>query len=96
MKERALSALDRILQRDPAKRIVIVTHGGPIAAIMQRLFPGKRLNRYEWQPECGEGYLLRITGSSLAECAAEYEKRTETGTKKRCGIPLASFLWWEW
>ena len=83
MKERALSALDRILQRDPAKRIVIVTHGGPIAAIMQRLFPGKRLNRYEWQPECGEGYLLRITGSSLAECAAEYEKRTTRGENQK-------------
>ena len=83
MKERVLSALDRILQRDPAKRIVIVTHGGPIAAIMQRLFPEKDLNRYEWQPECGEGYLLRITGSSLAECAAEYEKYPARGENQK-------------
>ena len=83
MKERALSALDRILQRDPAKRIVIVTHGGPIAAIMQQLFPEKNLNRYEWQPECGEGYLLRITGSSLAECAAEYEKYPARGENQK-------------
>ena len=83
MRKRVLCALDRILQRDPAKRIVIVTHGGPIAAIMQRLFPGKRLNRYEWQPECGEGYLLRITGSSLAECVAEYEKRTTRGENQK-------------
>ena len=83
MRARVLSALDRILQRDPAKRIVIVTHGGPIAAIMQRLFPEKRLNRYEWQPECGEGYLLRITGSSLAECDAEYEKRTARGENQK-------------
>ena len=83
MKERALSALDRILQRDPAKRIVIVTHGGPIAAILQQLFPEKNLNRYEWQPECGEGYLLRITGSSLAECAAEYEKYPARGENQK-------------
>lgn len=83
MRVRVLSALDRILQRDPAKRIVIVTHGGPIAAIMQRLFPEERLNRYEWQPECGEGYLLRITGSSLAECAAEYEKYPARGENQK-------------
>ena len=83
MKERVLSALDRILHRDPAKRIVIVTHGGPIAAIMQQLFPEKNQNRYEWQPECGEGYLLRITGSSLAECDAEYEKRTARGENQK-------------
>ena len=83
MRVRVLSALDRILQRDPAKRIVIVTHGGPIAAIMQQFFPEKNLNRYEWQPECGEGYLLRITGSSLAECDAEYEKRTARGENQK-------------
>lgn len=83
MKERVLSALDRIMQRDPAKHIVIVTHGGPIAATMQQLFPEKNLNRYEWQPECGEGYLLRITGSSLAECAAEYEKYPARGENQK-------------
>ncbi len=83
MKERVLRAVDRILLNDSAERIVIVTHGGPIAAIMQQLFPEKNLNRYEWQPECGEGYLLRITGSSLAECAAEYEKRTTRGENQK-------------
>ena len=83
MRKRVLSALDRVLQSDPAKRIVIVTHGGPIAAIMQQLFPEKNLNRYEWQPECGEGYLLRITGSSLAECAAEYEKYPARGENQK-------------
>ena len=83
MRKRVLCALDRILQNDPAKRIVIVTHGGPIAAIMQQFFPEKNLNRYEWQPECGEGYLLRITGSSLAECDAEYEKRTARGENQK-------------
>ena len=83
MRKRVLCALDRILQSDPAKRIVIVTHGGPIAAIMQQLFPEKNLNRYEWQPECGEGYLLRITGSSLAECTAEFEKCPARGENQK-------------
>ena len=83
MRERVLLAVDRILQKDLSKRIVIVTHGGPIASILQQLFPEKNLNRYEWQPECGEGYLLRITGSSLAECAAEYEKYPARGENQK-------------
>ena len=73
MRRRVLRALDQILRDDPAERIVIVTHGGPIAAIMQQLFPGQGLNRYEWQPECGEGYLLKICGNSLADCSADYD-----------------------
>ena len=74
MRRRVLRALDRILHDDPAERIVIVTHGGPIAVIMQQLFPGQGLNRYEWQPECGEGYLLKISGNGLADCSADCEK----------------------
>ena len=74
MRRRVLNALEQILRDDPAEHIVIVTHGGPIAAIMQHLFPGQSLNRYEWQPECGEGYLLKISGNSLAECCVDYEK----------------------
>ena len=74
-----IEALERILQSDPAERIVIVTHGGPIAAIMQRLFPEKKLNRYEWQPACGEGYLVQITGGTLADCCAAYEKYPARG-----------------
>ena len=74
MRRRVLNALEQILRDDPAEHIVIVTHGGPIAAIMQHLFPGLGLNRYEWQPECGEGYLLKISGNNLAECCVDYEK----------------------
>ena len=36
----------------------IITHGGVIAAIMEHLFPGKGLNRYEWQPKPGHGYAI--------------------------------------
>ena len=74
MRRRVLNALEQILRDDPAEHIVIVTHGGPIAAIMQHLFPGQGLNRYEWQPECGDGYLLKISGNNLAECCVDYEK----------------------
>ena len=37
---------------------LLVTHGGPIAAIMEYLFPDAGKNRYEWQPKNGRGYLL--------------------------------------
>ena len=79
MRERVLCAFDWILRNDPEESIVIVTHGGPIAAIMQKLFPEQGLNRYQWQPECGDGYLLKITGSSLNTCRAEYEKCPQRG-----------------
>ena len=82
MRERVLCAFDWILRNDPEESIVIVTHGGPIAAIMQKLFPEQGLNRYQWQPECGEGYLLKITGSSLNDCRAEYEKCPHRGESK--------------
>jgi len=39
---------------------VLVTHGGPIAAIMAYLFPEEGKNRYEWQPKPGHGYLLEL------------------------------------
>lgn len=83
MRERVLYAFDWILHNDPEERIVIVTHGGPIAAIMQKLFPEQGLNRYQWQPECGEGYLLKITGSSLNDCSAEYEKCPRDGENEK-------------
>ena len=60
MRGRVIAEFDRILQSDPSQCIVIVTHGGPIAAIMQELFPDQRRSRYEWQPACGEGYLLKV------------------------------------
>ena len=36
--------------------VVVVTHGGVIAAIMSNLFPGDGKNRFEWQPAPGCGY----------------------------------------
>ena len=54
MKARVLGAFDKITAR--GEDAIIVTHGGVIAAFMERLFPGARANRYEWQPRHGEGF----------------------------------------
>ena len=53
MKERAWEAFSE-LREDT----VVVTHGGVIAAIMERLFPQEGKNRYQWQPAPGGGYVL--------------------------------------
>ena len=57
MLTRALEALHE-LDAFSEKDLVIVTHGGVIAAVMQHLFPREDKNRYEWQPACGHGYAL--------------------------------------
>ena len=55
MEERVLTAW-RDLEQGPDS--LLVTHGGPIAAIMAELFPEEGKNRYEWQPKNGRGFLL--------------------------------------
>lgn len=57
MAERAWEAFSRI-----AEDSVVITHGGVIAAIMERLFPGENKNRYQWQPEPGKGYRISDHG----------------------------------
>ena len=71
MQADVLEAFDRILREEPADRIAVVTHGGPIAAIMQALFPEEDRSRYEWQSSYGEGYMLRISLQSKQEHSAE-------------------------
>ena len=71
MQADVLEAFDRILREETADRIAVVTHGGPIAAIMQALFPEEDRSRYEWQPSYGEGYMLRISLQSKQEHLAE-------------------------
>lgn len=58
MKERVLESLRFILQTN--QDTCIVTHGGPIAAIMTELFPEEGKNRYQWQPQPGRGYFITI------------------------------------
>lgn len=54
MTERVLTGFTRLLAQDGD--FLVLAHGGPIAAIMTRLFPESGKNRYEWQPAGGTGY----------------------------------------
>ncbi len=56
MKRRVLAALQYLMQEEEAA--LVVTHGGPIAAIMDVLFPEEGKNRFEWQPDGASGYLV--------------------------------------
>ena len=60
MTERVLAGLDDLLREQ--EDIVLVTHGGVIAAIMQHLFPIEEKNRYQWQPVPGSGYVITSDG----------------------------------
>lgn len=52
---RVIAAADA-LSRDS----LIVCHGGVIAALMAHWFPAAHKNMYQWQPECGCGYLITL------------------------------------
>ena len=56
MARRVVAAFQRLLL--PEGDCLIVTHGGPIAAIMAHLFPQENRSRYDWQPHNGEGYRI--------------------------------------
>ena len=61
MEERAAVGFRQLLASGCGD-LVIVTHGGPCAAVMRRLFPEQGRNRYEWQPKPGEGYEILFDG----------------------------------
>lgn len=65
MKERVLAALEELTSL-PAERAALVSHGGPVSAIMAHLFPKEHRTLYEWQPENGRGYLVTL-GSGTPE-----------------------------
>lgn len=56
MMARVLSGMKELLET--TEPIVLVTHGGVIAAIMQNFFPEEGKNRYQWQPKPGGGYVM--------------------------------------
>ena len=39
--------------------VAVISHGGVIVTVMERLFPGQK-NFYEWQPGYGRGYTIDI------------------------------------
>lgn len=53
---RVQKAVHELLKQ--SQNIVVITHGGVIAAIMSYLFPLEEKNRYEWQPQPGHGYVI--------------------------------------
>ena len=56
MRKRVLTAFAEV--HHAGHDLVIICHGGPIAAIMAHLFPEENKNRYDWQPGYGCGYEL--------------------------------------
>lgn len=52
--ERIFAAADQL-----AEDCLVVCHGGVIAALMARWFPGEGKNMYQWQPGFGLGYEVK-------------------------------------
>lgn len=56
MKKRVMEGLTE-LQKKPGD-VVLIAHGGVIAAMMSYLFPEEKKDRYTWQPQSGRGYVI--------------------------------------
>jgi alpha-ribazole phosphatase len=57
MKIRVLKGLEDVQKEE--RPVILVCHGGVIAAIMEHLYPNENKNRYLWQPKPGHGYLIK-------------------------------------
>ena len=57
MKIRVLKGLEDLQKEE--RPVVVVCHGGVIAAIMEYLYPLEDKNRYLWQPKPGHGYFIK-------------------------------------
>ena len=60
MRRRVLAGFDALCTENES--FLLVSHGGPIAAIMDAKFPGEGKNRFQWQPANGRGYLIETDG----------------------------------
>lgn len=58
MTERVINGLNRLMEEN--RDVLLVTHGGVIAAVMAYLFAEEGRNRYEWQPKPGGGYAIDV------------------------------------
>ena len=54
----AFRELQNVFMSDTEEDVVVVTHGGVIAAIMCNLFPEEDKIRFDWQPAPGCGYVI--------------------------------------
>ncbi len=57
MKARILEGWADLQQESSS--VVLIAHGGVIAALMAEIFPDEGKNRYQWQPKPGHGYVIR-------------------------------------
>lgn len=74
MRARALTAFSELATQAPSQNIVIVTHGGVIAAIMDNLFSSEGKSRFQWQPSPGNGYVIDIEAMSYSKWVVSVEK----------------------
>ena len=65
MTRRVLEAWKRLVSE--GRDAVVVTHGGPIAAVMQTLFPQRFASRYEAQPAPGHGWAITLENGAAAD-----------------------------
>jgi len=64
MRRRVMEAFWRLVSGHD--KLLLVFHGGPIAAVMEQLFPREGKSRYDWQPQNGSGYeILMDEGRAL-------------------------------
>ena len=61
MRRRVMEAFHMLLDRE--EDFLVISHGGPIAAIMAEMFPEEGKNRFQWQPKNGCGYRLELDGA---------------------------------
>ena len=67
MRKRVLDTVQKLLAETDSD-LILVTHGGPAAALMDWFFPGEGKNRYTWQPPCGRGYRIRLENGRAVFC----------------------------
>lgn len=56
MSQRVSAAAAQLIQRE--EDALVLSHGGPIAALMACFFPKEGRSRYQWQPAPAEGYTI--------------------------------------
>ncbi len=70
--KRVLPVLKELLS---GKDAIVVSHGGVIAGIMERLFPNEGKKIFQWRPDSGEGYTVEVSGETPKRYFALPRKR---------------------
>ena len=76
MRRRVLKGFQKLYEENDS--FLLVSHGGPIAAIMAELFPRENKSRFQWQPANGKGYVIEADGAEITWRAVP-EKGEEHG-----------------